>query len=229
MFKKLFELWHKEDLLHQALKDAVKMLELAKALYEKAVSPLEHFHPINPQQIYDMDQQINTYEVQIRRKVLEHLSISPQQDTTAALVLTTITVDIERIGDYAKNFTELWELYGSSLDETSILARLKNIHSNITKMFDDTISSFGQADVEAGRRVMESHIINSKDCEEIIAALIRTPAAAENYAPNQEVMVALAARYFKRISAHLKNIASSVVNPFDRIGYKPESYKEYSG
>ena len=31
---------------------------------------------------------------------------------------------------------------------------------------------------------------------------------------------ALYIRFLKRISAHLMNIASSVVNPFDRIGFR---------
>jgi phosphate uptake regulator len=34
------------------------------------------------------------------------------------------------------------------------------------------------------------------------------------------IALALLLRYLKRINAHLKNIASSVVNPFHRIGYK---------
>jgi len=30
---------------------------------------------------------------------------------------------------------------------------------------------------------------------------------------------ALTARYFKRVSSHLKNVASTAVNPFSHIGY----------
>ena len=36
---------------------------------------------------------------------------------------------------------------------------------------------------------------------------------------NRTASVALYARYLKRIGAHLKNITSSVVNPFESIGY----------
>lgn len=34
-------------------------------------------------------------------------------------------------------------------------------------------------------------------------------------------MLALTIRFVKRIGAHLSNLASSVVNPFDRIGFRP--------
>jgi hypothetical protein len=32
--------------------------------------------------------------------------------------------------------------------------------------------------------------------------------------------VALYLRYLKRVSAHLKNVATSVVNPYHRIGFR---------
>ncbi len=227
MFKKMFELWQRQDLLHQALKEAHKMLKNASELFKKAVSPLFFNEQVDAQKIYDMDQELNRYEVDIRKKVMEHLSISPHQDTTSALVLTTITVDIERIGDYSKNFLELWELYGSSFEKAPVFDRLRKIYEDILEMFRLTIDSLANADAELARKAMAIHIVNSKDCEEIIAALIRTPNNVENIAPNQEVLAALTARYLKRVSAHLKNIASSVVNPFDRIGFKPPEYNEY--
>ena len=220
MFKRLLELLKKEDLLHQAVKDAIEMLKLAKKIYQDAMAPFAEGGEIDPQQVYEVDQKINQYEIEIRRKILEHLSVSPQQDTTAALVLTTITVDIERLGDYSKNFVELWELYNAPLKENEYLNRLLEVHRRILQMYDDTLEAFSEGDAEKGKQVMETHIINSKDCEEVIAALIRTPGSC-GMSPNQEVLIALTARYLKRISAHLKNIASSVVNPFDRIGYKP--------
>ncbi len=220
MFKKLLELLNKEDLLHQAVNDTIEMLKLAKRLYQKAIAPFVTREPVDPEEVYQMDQQINKYEIEIRRKILEHLSVSPQQDTTAALVLTTITVDIERLGDYSKNFVELWELYNAPIEENEYVRRLLKVHENILTMYDDTLAAFREGDSEKGKKVMETHIINAKDCEEVIAALIRTPGSC-GMTPNQEVLIALTARYLKRISAHLKNIASSVVNPFDRIGYKP--------
>jgi len=44
----------------------------------------------------------------------------------------------------------------------------------------------------------------------------------EDLGPGDYAAAALYLRYLKRIAAHLSNIASSVVNPFHRIGYKPK-------
>ena len=40
-----------------------------------------------------------------------------------------------------------------------------------------------------------------------------------NMSTSEAVTVALYARYLKRISAHCRNLISSIVNPFERIGY----------
>ena len=44
----------------------------------------------------------------------------------------------------------------------------------------------------------------------------------KNLSPGEYATLALYTRYLKRTSAHLTNIASSIVNPFHRIGFKPK-------
>jgi phosphate uptake regulator len=42
----------------------------------------------------------------------------------------------------------------------------------------------------------------------------------KNISHSAAVSLAMYARYLKRINAHLTNIASAVVNPFPRIGFR---------
>ena len=226
MFRRIFELWNKDDLLRQAFKDTSDMLKLAEDLFCKAAAPLLHGTTADKQSIYNADQRINIFQIETRKKVLEHLAISPQQDTTAALVLITIAIDIERLGDYSKNFFELWELYGSRLNYAPVIEDLREINVKVVQMFDDAIVAFEKADTELARKIMDTHMENAKSCEGIIAKMIQLDECDNAITCNQRVLVALAARYLKRVSAHLKNIASSVVNPFDRIGFKPPEEDE---
>jgi hypothetical protein len=39
------------------------------------------------------------------------------------------------------------------------------------------------------------------------------------------VSLAMYFRWLKRINSHLRNITTSVVNPFDRIGFEPKKRK----
>ena len=56
----------------------------------------------------------------------------------------------------------------------------------------------------------------SQRCREIESKIV----SGETSLPTVEaVTVALYLRFLKRISAHSRNLISSVVNPFDRIGY----------
>ena len=53
-----------------------------------------------PIDIYAMDKKINSFERDVRRKVMTHLAISGSQDLGSGLILTSVVIDIERIGDY---------------------------------------------------------------------------------------------------------------------------------
>ena len=59
---------------------------------------------------------------------------------------------------------------------------------------------------------------NSKGKTNIPAVLTNTE-KTKNIDPAQSATLALYARYLKRISAHSRNLISSIVNPFERIGY----------
>lgn len=223
MFKTLFSIFaEKKDLLHQALEDANRMMRIAQDIFHKSSAPLfEGGTPVKDE-IYKSDQSINQLVIEIRRKVLEHLSVMPQQDTTAALVLTIITVDIERIGDYCKNFFELWELYPRKLDDEPPFNELADVYRTIKQMFEDTAVAFERGDAEVGRKVMETHVKNAHICEAIVSSIVHGDEKWKKLTEQEDVMAVLIARYLKRVSAHLKNIASSVVNPFDRISFRPD-------
>lgn len=232
MFDKLFMLLGKKNLIMQALNNAYQMLSLSRKLFKMAVEPIykdEQFCHA-PEVIFETDKEINEYEMKIRRKVLEHLSISEANptDVPAALVLTTIISDIERLGDYSKNFYELANFYGKSIHETSMFPEVNAIFKKLKTMFDKCLVAFTESDTETALEVMDFHAEIAGECDKLIEDLLKSKKPEEGVCNSREdVLTALVARYMKRTSAHLKNIASSIVNPYDRIGYKPDSTEEY--
>ena len=67
-------------------------------------------------------EQQKAFERDVRRKVMTHLSLGNTSDLTAGLVLISIVIDIERIGDYSKNIHDLAtvhpdKLHGGSLED----------------------------------------------------------------------------------------------------------------
>jgi phosphate uptake regulator len=216
MFSDFFNIWKKTSLLSEATEEANRMLEMTKDMFVFSLRVMMD-NEKEVSDIYKLDQQLNDMQISVRRKVLEHLSINPRQDTTGALVLVTIVVDIERVGDYAKNVIELAHLYPEKLCGI-YCDRIRRFESEITINFTNTIKAFKEADTKLAEEVMENHSKLAPEIEQLIEDILND----KTLAGREAVVYALLARFLKRVSAHLKNVASSVVNPFHRLGYKPE-------
>jgi len=165
--------------------------------------------------IYHKDQRINLKERDIRKQVLVHLATNPGCNLPACLALISISKDAERLGDYIKNFIELKDLMKNSKSDRYLFKELfEGTGEQLLELFDIVQEGFKRSDKElATRAVRRGHEI-SKRCEEIIDEVIES-----DYTNRQAVVIALGARYMKRIALHLANIASSIVNPLPELDY----------
>jgi phosphate transport system protein len=217
MFKKLFSWWREDILLKQALDESAAALEQASKMFSFAMDLLLEGKG-EVQQVYDMDQEVNALQIDIRKKVLEHLAISPDQDVTASLVLITIVVDIERIGDFAKNIVELHHMVSGELKQSRYITEIKNIRAKIEKSIPVTKAAFVEADADKAKSLLAEFVWVGHKCDSVLEALV----GDDSLKVREAVVYGLLFRYLKRIGAHLKNISSSVVNPFHRLGYRPD-------
>ncbi len=217
MFKKLFSWWHEDILLKQALEESAAALDKAGEMFSFAMDLLLDGTG-EEKKIYEMDQEVNALQIDIRKKVLEHLTISPEEDVTASLVLITIIVDIERIGDYAKNLVELHHMGKGKLGRERYVNEIKNIREKINASIPATGAAFLDADAEKAKSLLAEFVWVGHRCDSMLESLV----GDDSLAVREAVVYGLLFRYLKRIGAHLKNVASSVVNPFHRLGYRPD-------
>jgi len=98
------------------------------------------------------------------------------------------------------------------------MQRELTLQKRVETNFQNTIQAFSSGDKELGRQVMETHAQLAKDSEKLVEDLVDD----ETIGARLGIVFALLARFLKRVDAHLKNVASSVVNPFHRLGYRPE-------
>ncbi|HSM60929.1 MAG TPA: PhoU domain-containing protein, partial [Longimicrobiales bacterium] len=143
-------------------------------------------------------------------------------DVNMGLVLTAIVIDIERIGDYTKNITELATGLNAPFDGLELDEDVRKVEAAVDEMFDDIIPALRHSDEERARKIMRTHAEVAKIIEDDIHLLRDSKVLAGR--SGHAVTVALHLRFLKRVSAHLKNVATSVVNPYYRIGFreKPE-------
>jgi phosphate transport system protein len=213
MFKQLISLIKKGDLFSQAFDDAHSMLVKSELLYNEAVKALLANKSAGFD-IYELDREINSLEKKIRRKSLEHLSINPQQDIVASLVLTSIVIDVERIGDYSKNIYELHDLYGKP-EKITIENKLIDYSSRITELFEKVKNVFIDEDEKEAATLMNKLNKIKRGCDKYIFDV----ASKKDCSARRTIVNVLFSRYLKRVSAHLENMMSSIANPFDMIGF----------
>lgn len=226
MWKNLFNVFRKDDLYTQALHESYAMLDMDLSMFEASVETLRKSDTAEvTADIYGLDKRINSYERDVRRKVMTHLTVSGPADLTSGLVLVSVVIDIERIGDYAKNIFDLAKSHPERLHGGSLEAEIADVERRASEIFKDMVSAFKTNDVEKSRLIMTNYKEGlSSICDDIVSRIIS--GAVTDLSPADAATVVLYVRYLKRIAAHSRNVITSVVNPFHRIGYREKAKGE---
>lgn len=221
MLKQFFKMLSKQDLLTQALNDTYEMAEISLKQYNYVLGLTfdDLKREITAEEIEEvrkLDYLINHFERSIRKKVFEHIAINDkeEQQLYTAFILTTIVNNFERIGDYSKNISEIAEIK-RMLKDDEWNRKLKKYSDEIVDIFSNTLKAFRKGDSELARKVVDVHFdLKTSINEDLVTIAVKEPSADVNY-----VSYGLFLRYSKRISSHLMNIATSITNPIDKIGY----------
>ena len=219
MFKQIFELFKSDSLYEQALLECHEMLDITKEMFNESIQTLRHSDTADISiDIYAMDKKINSFERDVRRKVMTHLAISGTQDLGSGLILTSVVIDIERIGDYTKNIYDLAVNHPQKLNGESFEERLLKIENNTRDYFNKTIDTFKSQDIDSARDLMSQY---KEEISEVSQSIVEDIISGKdnNINSSQAAAISLYSRYLKRIAAHSRNLISSIVNPFERIGY----------
>ena len=165
------------------------------------------------QDLFATDKRINRGERQIRRELVVHASVHGATEFPACLVLMSIVKDAERVGDYGKNLFDLAELSPHPPDgeHRDCLVALKDRISRLMATCREIFDS--DREEEATEAIVEAKRIEDL-CDEKVRALIRATTPSE-MAPTY----VLAYRYFKRVTSHVRNITSSVVQPVHKLDF----------
>lgn len=221
MFKELQKLFQRKGLVEQALEESYQMLEIDWDMFKAAKKSLRESESAEVEiDVDETDIQINKFERDVRKKVLTHLAVHDASDLNISLILINIINDIERIGDYTKNIVTLAQNHPGKL-KISIEdweKDLQHIEETINNNFGVLIEALKNFDSEKANQLLDDLWKTKKACSRYVAATIANDL---NIKTSDAVAIALYMRYLKRIASHLMNIATSIVNPFHKIGYRP--------
>ncbi|MCH7732768.1 MAG: hypothetical protein IIB44_09685 [Candidatus Marinimicrobia bacterium] len=220
MWKEIIRLWKSDNLLEQAWDRSYEMLEISREMFLEAVRILRESDDVKVNlEIKKKDWIVNEYEQEVRRKVMTHCILQGAGALPSGMVLVSIVIDIERIGDYSKNILDLAAVHPDRLYIPPYEKTITEIEQEIKLRFDETIDILKNQDVDKARGMMKTFKAEIGGiCDHIDDELVQ--GKVEGIPPGDYAALALYVRYLKRISAHLNNMVSSVVNPFDRIGFR---------
>lgn len=221
MLKELIEVFRGVDPEQEITDSFREMLSLAHAVVIEASDVFwrEEDDPEGRTRLYREDIQINQLERAIRKQLILRAAASTGAMHTRALVLMSLIKDVERMGDYAKNLAELRELHPGPLPDDPHTRELGEIRRVVEAFFGEVAAVLEKGDVERARTLNEQGRDTTKRCDSLVRSV-----AATDYSAAEAVVVALAARYYKRLQSHLLNLVSSVLMPLHKLDFFDEDH-----
>lgn len=201
----------KSQLVDQAFGEMSAMLNQASTIVSHGTACLLGVD--EPEDLEVLDERINSGERLVRRLVVEHLSLNPEQDLPASLMLLSIVHEVERIGDYGKSLIELSQLGSSVALSEEGRATVEDLGNKVADLLELTVVAFGEADADKANAVMEGHRSLKAQTDAILEGAVMADPG-----PRPDAMiVTVASRYYRRAGAHASNVASAIVNPLDMV------------
>lgn len=220
MWKEIKNIWSSNSLLDQAWSESFEMLEIDRRMYLEAVRVLRDSDDLElNEDVRKLDKKVNKYEREVRRKVMTHCTVAGPSELPSGMALVSIVIDIERVGDYCKNIVDLASNHPRRLTAHDFENDLVAVERSVRTQFDETIEVLRSHDADKARELMKAYTKETGVlCDRLVNDLVAGKVGDQS--PADAAALALYIRYLKRIGSHLKNMVTSVVNPFHRIGFK---------
>jgi len=220
MLRQLLSIFRASDPLTAMGENFSQMLKIT---YDTTIKAGEIFSgaglkPEDRTWIYEQDVQVNKLERKIRKQVIAHLSIQTNvPDLPYCLLLQSLVKDVERLGDYAKNVSEIADLYQGFLPEDELSAEFQEIRMGVESAFSVTSDVFERSDTERAMELTRQGQDLARRCDMLLERI-----AHSNHDANTVTSLVLGTRYYKRIGGHVLNILSGVTMPLHKLDYYDE-------
>jgi phosphate uptake regulator len=221
MFQQILQLFRGTDPLRVTLEMFTSMIADSYWMYNRVLDVYtgkQDAKDLEPE-LFARDRHINATERQIRRRLVEYLTITQNPDVGSCLVLMSVAKDAERIGDYVKNMFDVAAHLHTKTQKYPQMALISHeLRARLLPIFDATREAFLTSNRVMAQQTLEAALTIAHDAENMVWEIARGKETSNKTA----VFYALSARHVKRIASHLGNIATAVVQPVDWLDYADE-------
>ena len=220
MLRELLSIFKKDDPLASMGGNFTRMVEISREMTLSAgrIYFAEDRHAGARTRLYERDVEVNILERMIRKQVLAHLAVqSNTPNLPYCLALMSLVKDVERIGDYAKNLSEVMDIQPDPWPQEELIEELGEIRNTVESQFTAAAEVFGKPDQGRALELIERGRANAQRSDGLVSRIARS-----KHPPPVVAGLVLGARYYKRIGGHVLNVLSSVVMPLHKIDYFDE-------
>jgi phosphate uptake regulator len=220
MLRELISIIRSTDPLRAMHRNFMQMTQIASDMTLTAGNTYfgERDPPVERDHIYQMDVKVNQLERAVRKQVVTHLSFPGNRfDVPYCLLLMSLVKDVERIGDYAKNLSEVVDFCPLPLPEDDIKQELLAIRQDVEEVFQSMNEVLDTSDTKRALEFVRQGRDTSRRCK-LLVQRIATGTCQASVTTAQ----VLGCRYYKRIGGHALNVLSSVIMPLHKVDYYDE-------
>lgn len=210
---------------HDAISDVqsliVEMLEEGHDVFETASDALfgGGKSKDTKREVRSGDREINEMQAEVRRTLMLQASVNPA-DLPVVLQYASIVKDAERVGDYAKNIYDLVK-YGQDFDAAADRDELIGYRDNVARLILEAAEVFGTTDEGRAQELLDKADIFLDEYDRNVKAQVLSEAPTSD-----AVARALYFRFLKRMTAHVMNVLTALVQPLDRLDYYDEAKED---
>lgn len=220
MLRQLLSIFRSDNPLKKMGEDFAQMLKITYETTIKAgqVFSGEGLKPEERTWIYEQDVEVNKLERKIRKQVIAYLSVAGSApDLPYCLLLMSLVKDVERVGDYAKNLSEIADLQDGSMPDDELHQELMQIKLGVEAAFEATSDVFERSDTEKAMELTRQGQDLARRSDMLVERI-----AHSCHDANTVTSLVLGTRYYKRIGGHVLNILSGVTMPLHKVDYYDE-------
>lgn len=199
---------------------AIRMGALSEEILAKALRSVWSRDVALAAEVMKDDLAIDRLDVGIDEVILRLLALRAPvaADLRAVLATKSLAIDLERVGDIARNIAGN-AIRLASLDPIELPQSLRDLADDSQRMLRGALASFADADAAGARRVIEQDDrVDEGEARVLAETLTRIPQAPE--ASEQRVNFMFIASSLERVGDHATNIAEDVILAAEALNVK---------
>ena len=168
--------------------------------------------------IRQRDVEVNALQRTIRRQVVAHMSFETGRgDVPYCLLLVSLVKDVERLGDYAKNLSEVRAIHPAPLPDDDIVGELAGVREWVAANYHVLSDVLEVSDKDVADKLIAEGRTISRNLDALIGKI-----AASDYDGRSAAALVMGTRFYKRIVGHVINLLTGVVQPLHKLDYYDE-------